>query len=193
MNNPYASTSAARKAAREVKSAADNKAVEDMRWETKMQEVNCRKSELAKIEARFTNDHEMGDRKEEHAACHSAKKGFSRDGRADPSSVNASPTKYYSSPARVSKHLNKRTQVSSPAVHYPGRPTSRNNKSTSVTDFFEPGDEADQTLAQAIAPSYRIALHKTPQGEVVDVNDANEDDIYGVLRDFLPPSNDEVE
>jgi hypothetical protein len=192
-NNPYTSASAARKAVREVKSAADNKAAEDMRRETKMQEINCWKSKLTKMEARFTNDHKMGDRKEEHAACHSAKKEFSRDGRADPSSVNASSTKYYSSLARVSKHLNKKTQVLSPAANYAGQPTSRDNKSTSVTEFFEPGGEADQTLAQAIALLYQIASHKTPQGEVIDVNDANEDDINGVLRDFLPPSNDEGE
>jgi hypothetical protein len=193
MNNPYVSASVARKAAREVKSAADNKAAEDMRRETKIQVINWWKSKLAEMEAWFTNDHEMGDRKEEHAACHSAKKGFSWDGRADPSSVNASSTKYYSSPARVSKHSNKRNQVSSPAAHYTGQPTPRNDKSTSVTDFFEPGGEADQTLAQAIALLYRIASHKTPQGEVVDVNDANEDDIDGVLHDFLPPSNNEGE
>jgi hypothetical protein len=158
-----------------------------------MQEINCQKSELAEMEGRFTNDHKMGDHKEEHAACRSAKKGFSRDGRANPSSVNASSTKYYSSPARASKHSNKRTQVSFPAAHYAGWPTSRNDKSTSVTEFFEPGGEVDQTLAQAIARLYRIALHKTPQGEVVDVNDANEDDINGVLRDFLPPSNNKGE
>jgi hypothetical protein len=77
MNDPDVSASAARKAAREVKSAADDKAAEDMRRETKMQEINRRKSKLAEMEARFTNDHEMGNRKEEHAACRSAKKGFS--------------------------------------------------------------------------------------------------------------------
>jgi hypothetical protein len=135
-NNHYISASAARKAAQEVKSAANDKAAEDMRRETEMQVINRRKSELAKMEDRFTNDHEMGDRKEEHAACHSAKKGFSRDGRANPSSVNASSTKYYSSLARVSKHLNKRTQVSSPAAHYASRPTSHDDESTSVTEFF---------------------------------------------------------
>ncbi len=161
-NNPYVSASVARKAAQEVTSAADYKAAKDMRRETKMQEINCRKSELAKMEARFTNDHKMGDRKEEHAACRSAKKGFSWDGRANPSSVNVSSTKYYSSQARVSKHSNKRTQVSSPVAHYAGQPTSRNDKSTSVTEFFEPSGEADQTLAQAIALLYRNALHKTP-------------------------------
>jgi hypothetical protein len=193
-NNPYVSASAARKAAREVKSATDDKAAEDMRRETGMQEINCRKSKLAKMEARFTNDHKMGDCKEEHAACRSAKKGFSQDGRADPSSVNVSSTKYYSSSARMSKHSNKRTQVSSHVVHYAGRPTSRDDKSTSVTEFFKPaGGEADQTLAQAIALLYQIVSHKTPQGEVVDVNDANEDDIDGVLRDFLPASNNEGE
>jgi hypothetical protein len=98
----------------------------------------------------------MGDHKEELAACCSAKKGLSRDGRADLSSANATSTKY-SSPTRVSKYSKKRTQVLSPAAHYASRPSGDDN-STSVNEFFEPGGDAKETLAQATTLSNWLAV-----------------------------------
>jgi hypothetical protein len=79
--------------------------------------------------------------------------------------------------------------VSSPAAHYAGRPS----RDTSVTEFFEPGVEAEETLAQATALLNQLAAQKTPQGEVVGVNDTNNDDIDEVACDFLPASNNEGE
>ncbi len=78
--NTYVNASAARKAAQESKIAADKKAAEEMRGASKIQEINCQRSELAKLEARYSTNREMGNCKEELAACRSAKKGFSHDG-----------------------------------------------------------------------------------------------------------------
>ncbi len=80
----------------------------------------------------------------------------------------------------------------SPAAHYAGRP-SRDDDSTSVTEFFKPGGEAEETLVQATALSNRLAVQNIPQGEVVGVNDTNNDNIDGVARDFLPASNNKGE
>jgi hypothetical protein len=51
-----------------------------MRRASKIQQINRQQYELPKLEAQYSTDHEMGDRKEELAACRSAKKGFYRDG-----------------------------------------------------------------------------------------------------------------
>jgi hypothetical protein len=84
------------------------------------------------------------------------------------------------------------TQVLSPVAHYTSRPSSDDN-STSVTESYEPGGEAEETLAQATALSNWLAAQKPPQGEAVGVNDTNDIDIHGVARDFLPASNDKGE
>jgi hypothetical protein len=133
-DNPYINASAARKAAQESKIAANKKAAEKMRRASKIQEINCRQSELTELEVQYSTNHEMGNRKEELAASCSAKKGCSHDGQANLSSANATSIKY-SSPTRVSKHSKKRAQVLSPAGHYTGCPSGDDN-STSVTEFL---------------------------------------------------------
>ncbi len=72
-DNPHINASAARKAAQQSKIAADKKAAEEMRRASKIQEINCRQSELAKLEAQYSTNHEMGNCKEELASSRSAK------------------------------------------------------------------------------------------------------------------------
>ncbi len=130
----------------------DKKIVEEIRRESEIKEITCRRSELAEFEAWYASNHEMGSRKEELAVRCSVKKVYSCNGRADPSSINNASTSKYSSPMRVSKTSKKRNQVSSPAAHYSGR-VAQDDTSTYVVEYFEPSEGAKQTLALAIAIS----------------------------------------
>jgi hypothetical protein len=189
-DNPYVSASAARKVARDKKIAADKKIAEEIRRKSKIKEFTRRHSELAKLEARYANNHEMGDREEELAVRCSVKKGVSCNGRADPSSINNASTSKYSSLMRVSKTSKKRNQVSSPAAHYSGCPAQDDN-STSVVEYFESGGGAKQTLALAIANSKRLSEGKNSQQEEVANLVFDDDNIDGVTHDFLPASDDD--
>jgi hypothetical protein len=143
LENPYVSASAAKRAAQEAKIAAVTQTAKAARRASKIQEINCRRSELAEMEARLMNrfinssstDQVMGDCEGELAASHSAKKTSSQDGRAVSSSVDAASSNYFS-PARASKQSKKRTQVLSPAAHYAGRLPSGNDESTSLPFFL---------------------------------------------------------
>ncbi len=61
--NPYVNASVARKSAQESKIAADKKTAEEMRRASEIQEINRKQSEHAKLKAKYSTDHEMGDHK----------------------------------------------------------------------------------------------------------------------------------
>jgi hypothetical protein len=93
-------------------------------------------------------DHDIGDKTdgEVSALRHSSKKISINHGTSQ-TSVSAVPPHAYSSPARISKTLNKRSQISSPAAHYTTSvanqsPSSSNESDSHLTAFFGPGGSA---------------------------------------------------
>jgi hypothetical protein len=116
-----------------------------------LKEARCQKERYAEMEARLismsqaiSTNHDMGDREEEVSACRLTKKMTSV-------ASSATSALLYSSLRRVSKGSKKQNQVSSPAAHYATghhRPNTPDVEAETALAFFEPGGEAERTLAE---------------------------------------------
>ncbi len=100
----------------------------------------------------------MGDCKEEVATCRATKKRSKMKGRADSSKKDGLE---YMSPARRSKTSNKRNQISSLAAHYATGSCPTTSPGTSLTQYFKPGDRANQDLFDAIHLANQVSLKDT--------------------------------
>ncbi len=144
---------------------AREKAANIAHYTLDLKEVRRQQKRFADMEAHllvltqgFTN-HDIGDKTngEVSALRHSSKK-ISIDHGSSQTSASAVPPHAYSSPTRISKTSNKRSQISSPAAHYTTSvadqsPSSSKKSDSHLTAFFGPSSSAQQAIATADAIS----------------------------------------
>jgi hypothetical protein len=171
--------SAAQLAVQEANQQAIEKAANALQYASDLKAVRKEKDCLTDMEARLLvltqslTDQDMGDRKMEATACRSSKKITTNQGSALFTSA-ATLLFQYTSPTRISRDSDKRSQLSSPVAHYStanhGSPSPIED-SSALTAFLEPGGGAELILTQAETISTPLLSHKPRSPDYYDTLD----------------------
>jgi hypothetical protein len=181
---------------------ANTKSTEAACLAADLKEVRQQKVTFQDMEVRLlvlmqgSTHHDMGNQEEEIATHHVSKKISVVNGSTAQTSSAGSE---YTSPARISKSSNKRTQLSSPSAHYAtGRrhTPSPDKDLTTLMQYFEPDGGSEQALSKAVSLTKHVSLHKRDQINYNTINNFGgkgvKKGVFAKRKDHLPCPSDSI-